>query len=56
LSLGNLGKIQVPVPSLAAQQSFDRLNAEINALKARHASIRAANFALLPATLERVFS
>lgn len=56
LSLGNLGKIEVPVPPLAAQQSFDRLHVEITALKARHTSIRAANSALLPATLERVFS
>ncbi|MCP1848389.1 MULTISPECIES: restriction endonuclease subunit S [unclassified Bradyrhizobium] len=56
LSLGNLGKIEVPVPPLGAQQSFDRLQAEVAALKAKHASIRAANSALLPATLERMFS
>jgi len=56
LSLGNLGKMQVPVPPLAVQQSFDRLQAEVAALKAKHTAIRAANAALLPATLERVFS
>lgn len=56
LSLGNLGKIEVPVPPLVAQQAFDRLQTEITALKAKHIAIREANAALLPATLERVFS
>lgn len=56
LSLGNLAKIEVPTPPLATQQSFNRLQAEIAALKAKHAAIRQANAALLPATLERVFS
>lgn len=55
LSLGNLAKIHVPVPPLASQQSFDRFHAKITALKTLHTSIRAANSALLPATLERVF-
>lgn len=31
------------------------MKAEIAALKAKHAAIRQANAALLPATLERVF-
>ena len=52
----NLEAIEVPVPPLPIQQSFDRLQAEVTALKAKHAAIRAANAALLPATLERVFS
>ena len=56
LSLGNLGKIEVPVPALAAQQTFDRLQADVAALKAKHAAIRQANAALLPATLERLFA
>lgn len=56
LGLEKLMALEVPVPPLAAQQSFDRLHAEVAALKAKHASIRAANAALLPATLERVFS
>jgi len=56
LSLGNLGKIQVPMPPLAAQQIFDRLQAEITALKTKHTAIREANAALIPATLERVFA
>ncbi len=47
--------IEVPLPSLAAQQTFDRLQAEVAALKSRHNAIRRANAALLPATLERVF-
>lgn len=56
LSLGNLEKIKVPVPPLAAQQAFDRLQAAVAALKAKHAAIRQANAALLPATLERIFA
>jgi len=56
LGLEKLMAIAVPMPSLAAQQSFDRLQAEVAVLKAKHATIRAANAALLPATLERVFS
>ncbi|MDO9068042.1 MAG: restriction endonuclease subunit S [Deltaproteobacteria bacterium] len=55
LSLGNLGKIEVPTPPLTKQQTFDRLQAEIAALKTKHTAIRAANAALLPATLERIF-
>lgn len=46
----------VPVPPLATQQTFDRLQADVAALKAKHAVIRQANAALLPATLERLFA
>jgi len=56
LSLGNLGKIGVPIPALSAQQTFDRLRADVAALKAKHAAIRRASAALIPATLERIFS
>jgi type I restriction enzyme S subunit len=56
LSLGSLATIQVPVPPLASQQSFGLLQAEVAALRACHAVIRAANAALLPAALERVFA
>ncbi len=56
LSLANLGKIEVPITPLATQQNFDRLRAEISALKAKHTAIREANTALIPATLERVFA
>jgi restriction endonuclease S subunit len=56
LGLGNLGKIEVPVPPLAKQQTFNRLQAEVAVLKAKHAAIRQTNAALLPATLERVFA
>lgn len=55
LSLRNLGKIEVPLPPIAAQRTFDALQAMVAALKARHATIRQANDALIPATLERVF-
>lgn len=48
--------IEVPVPALAAQQTFVRLQADVAALKAKHAAIRQANAALIPATLERIFS
>ncbi|MDR0701828.1 MAG: restriction endonuclease subunit S [Azoarcus sp.] len=48
--------LEVPMPLLAVQQAFDRLHAKIAALKVKHTAIRAANAALLPATLERVFS
>jgi type I restriction enzyme, S subunit len=56
LSLGSLATIEVPVPPLASQKTFDRLQADVAALKAKHAAIRQANAALVPATLERVFS
>lgn len=56
LGLNKLMAIEVPMPPLAAQQTFDRLQAEVAALKAKHTAIREANSALLPATLERVFS
>ena len=55
LSVINLSKMEVPMPPLATQKTFDRLQAEIAALKAKHTAIRQANAALLPATLERVF-
>jgi hypothetical protein len=55
LSLGNLGKIEIPIPSLTIQQSFDRLQAEVATLKAKHIAIRTTtNANLLPAVLERV--
>ncbi|GAA3994936.1 hypothetical protein GCM10022279_18190 [Comamonas faecalis] len=56
LIAANLEAIEVPIPPLPIQQSFNRLQTEVAALKAKHASIRAANAALLPATLERVFA
>lgn len=56
MTVPSLMAIEAPIPPLAVQFSFDRLQAEVVALKAKHASIRAANSALLPATLERVFS
>ncbi|MQM30989.1 MAG: restriction endonuclease subunit S [Candidatus Accumulibacter phosphatis] len=44
------------VPSMPTQRKLRELYRQIQALKARHASIRQANDALIPATLERVFS
>lgn len=48
--------IEVPVPDLVAQQTFVRLQTDVTALKAKHAAIRQANTALVPATLERLFA
>jgi type I restriction enzyme S subunit len=56
LSLTNLGKIEVPLPPIVTQQTFEALQTKVAELKARHATIRQANDALIPATLERVFS
>ncbi len=56
LGLEKLMAIEVPTPPLPTQQTFDRLQAEVAALKAKHTAIREANAALLPATLERVFT
>ena len=47
---------QMPVPSMATQRKLRDLCSHIQQLKTKHAAIRAANAALLPATLERVFS
>lgn len=55
LGLEKLMAIEVPIPSLPVQQTFDRLQAEVAALKAKHTTIRQANAVLIPATLERVF-
>lgn len=56
LVAGNLEAIEVPIPPLAAQQAFVDLQACVLALKARHAAIFDDNAALLPSTLERLFS
>ena len=55
LSLGNLAKVMVPVPPLDRQAAFESLQAKIRELADKHNAIRAANAALLPATLERLF-
>jgi hypothetical protein len=41
---------------IGEQRTFDALQSKVAALKARHANICQANDALIPATLERVFS
>ncbi|MBK6959869.1 MAG: restriction endonuclease subunit S [Gammaproteobacteria bacterium] len=56
LKAPDLMEIEVPVPGLSTQRIFDILQAKVAELKARHATIRQANDALIPATLERVFS
>lgn len=56
LGLEKLMAIQVPIPSPATQRTFDVLQTKVAELKARHATIRQANDALIPATLERVFN
>lgn len=56
LGLEKLMAIEVPIPPLATQRSFDALQAKVAELKARHATIRQANEALIPAMLERIFS
>lgn len=55
LGLEKLMAIQVPIPSRAVQRTFDALQARVAAVRARHTTIRHANDALIPATLERVF-
>lgn len=56
LGLEKLMALEVPVPSVAAQNEFNQLQGQITALKAKHSAIREANGALVPATLERVFA
>ena len=56
LGVEKLAKIEVPVPPLPTQRQFAELQASVTALKAKHAAIRQANAALVPATLERIFS
>jgi type I restriction enzyme S subunit len=46
----------MPVPSMATQLKIRTAYLRTQSLKAQHAAIRQANAALLPATLERVFS
>jgi type I restriction enzyme S subunit len=47
---------EMPVPSMAKQLELRAIYQHTQALKAKHAAIREANAALIPATLERVFS
>lgn len=56
LGLEKLMALEVPIPSLAVQRTFNKLQTQIAKLKAKHIAIREANQALLPATLERLFA
>lgn len=47
---------QMPVPPMDTQLKLREVHRQTQALKAKHNAIREANAALLPATLERVFS
>jgi len=49
-------KYEMPLPTMRTQLKLRELHRRTQALKARHATIRQANDALIPATLERVFS
>lgn len=55
LGLEKLMAIQVPVPSLAEQQAFSGLQAEVALIRSQHAEIREAARALLSSVLERTF-
>jgi type I restriction enzyme S subunit len=55
LGLEKLMAIQVPIPSFGTQRAFNALQAKVADLKTHHTAIRAANAALIPATLERLF-
>lgn len=46
---------QMPVPSMASQFKLREIFQHTKELKTKHSAIRAANAALLPATLERLF-
>ena len=48
--------VEIPMPGLADQQKIVEILMRQLPLKAKHAALRQANAALLPATLERVFS
>jgi len=48
-------RYEIPVPPLPIQQKIRELHQRSTALKASHATVREANAALLPATLERLF-
>ena len=56
LGVEKLLAMEVPIPSLDVQRTFNALKARIAELKSKHAAIREANLALLPSTLERVFA
>ena len=47
---------EMPVPSMRIQRKLRELHRHAFSLKAKHAAIREANQALLPSTLERVFT
>ena len=56
LGLERLMAIEVLMPPLVTQQTFDGTQAEVGALKAKYTAIHQANAAMLPATLKQVFA
>ncbi len=56
MTIPALMAIEVPLRTMTTQRVFDRLQAEVATPKAKHAAIRQASTALLPATLERVIA
>ncbi len=48
-------RYEIPVPPLSIQQKVRELHQRVTALRASNMSVREANAALLPATLERLF-
>jgi type I restriction enzyme S subunit len=47
--------IQVPIPNIAKQQAFDKLQYAVTEIKAKHSEIRKELNAMLPSMLEQVF-
>jgi len=47
---------QMPVPSMDIQLKLREVHRQTQVLRAKHAAIRQANAALMPAMLDRVFS
>jgi len=56
LKADSLMAIEVPVPKLAQQKAFERLQEKVVAIKAKHAETRKALKALLPSLLEKHFA
>lgn len=56
LIASNLAAIEVPVPTLSAQQTFAQLHTTVSDLKKKHLILRELNEAVVPATLDKTFS
>jgi type I restriction enzyme S subunit len=56
LKADSLMAIEVPVPKLAQQKAFERLQEKVEAIKIKHADTRKSLKALLPSLLEKYFA